>query len=148
MIIANYLPRHGPELVAMWRESFELAVGVIDCHPLDEQLRYLEEKVVPENEVLVVLDEGTGAVIGFMASTHETISQLYVHVNYQRRGIGSLLVNIAKEHSGGLLRLFVFQANQHAQQFYEQHGFKVKSKGFVEEWQLADIGYEWSAGES
>ena len=148
IVIVEYAPKYGRELVRMWRDSFEQAVGILDPHPLEEQLQYLEEKVVPENQVLVVLERSTLAVIGFMASTPEQISQLYVHINYQNRGVGSVLVKLAKRHSHGRLRLFTFKANKKAQQFYEQHGFKVVGHGFEAEWQLEDIEYEWSASEA
>ena len=144
LVIVDYTPEHGPELVRMWRESFERAVGVIDPHPIEEQLRYLEEKLVRESRVLVVLEESTSAVIGFMASTPEKIVQLYVHVKHQNRGIGSLLVNLAKQRSRGRLRLFTFEANKNAQRFYERHGFRVVARGFEKEWKLEDIEYEWS----
>lgn len=148
IVIVDYSPEYGPELVKMWRESFERAVGVTDPHSLLEQLRYLEGKVVPENRVLVVLEEATSAVIGFMASTPEHISQLYVRVSHQGKGIGSLLVDIAKRNSRGRLRLFTFEANKGAQRFYDRHGFKVVARGFEQEWQLADIEYEWSVAEA
>ena len=80
-----------------------------------------------------------------MAATPESISQLYVHVDHQGKGVGSMLVGIAKQHSHGRLRLFTFEANKNAQRFYERHGFEVVARGFEKEWQLADIEYEWSA---
>jgi ribosomal protein S18 acetylase RimI-like enzyme len=147
ILIVDYSPEYGRELVGMWRDSFERAVGVVDPHPLDEQLQYLEGKVVPENHVLLVLERETSAVIGFMASTPEKIAQLYLHVAYQHRGIGSMLVNIAKQRSSGRLRLFTFKVNKNAQRFYERHGFKVIGHGFEEGWQLEDIEYEWSASD-
>jgi len=146
--IVEYADEYGRELVRMWRDSFERAVGVVDPHPLDEQLRYLEEKVVPENQVLVVLGKGGSGVIAFMASTPEMINQLYVHVGHQHQGIGSLLVNLAKQRSSGRLRLFTFRANESAQRFYERHRFKVISHGFEENWQLEDLEYEWAAPET
>lgn len=148
MEIVDYAQEYGRELVRMWRDSFEQAVRVVDPHPLDEQLRYLEEKVVPENQVLVVLDKDGSGVIAFMASTPEMISQLYVHVNHQHRGIGSMLVSLAKQRSRGRLRLFTFTVNESAQRFYERQGFKVIGHGFEEHWQLEDHEYEWSAPET
>lgn len=145
IVIVDYSPQYGRELVVMWRDSFEQAVGVSDPHSLEEQLQYLEKKVIPENRVLVVMEKDTSAVIGFLASTPESISQLYVHVNHQHKGIGSMLVNLAKQHSRGQLRLFTFDTNKGAQRFYEQRGFKVVGRGFEKEWQLEDIEYEWSA---
>ena len=98
--------------------------------------------------MLVVLGEGGSGVIAFMASTPEMISQLYVHVSHQHEGIGSMLVDIAKQRSRGRLRLFTFRVNESAQRFYERHGFKVIGHGFEEGWQLEDLEYEWSAPEA
>jgi len=148
MNIVEYTHEYGRELVRMWRDSFEQATGVVDPHPLDEQLRYLEEKVVPRNQVLVVLGKGRAGVIAFMASTPEIISQLYVHIGHQHKGIGSTLVNAAKQRSHGRLRLYTFRVNKGARRFYERHGFKVIGHGFEEKWQLEDIEYEWSAPEA
>ena len=141
--IVDYSPRYGPELVRMWRASFERGVGITDSHPLEDQLRALEEKIVPQNRVLLVLDTGTAAVIGFLAYTSESISHLYIHIDHQNRGIGSLLLNMAKNDSKGVLRLFTLETNTRAQQFYERHGFKIVRRGFEEFWQLGDIEYEW-----
>ena len=48
----------------MWRESFELGVGIVDPHPLAEQRRYLLDTVVPENAVRVAIIEGR--IVGFI----------------------------------------------------------------------------------
>jgi ribosomal protein S18 acetylase RimI-like enzyme len=92
-----------------------------------------------------VLEKGGGKVVGFLAATAEKISQLYVHVAYQNKGIGSMLVNLAKQNSNGSLRLFTFERNKNAQRFYEKHGFKLVARGFEKSWQLEDIEYQWSA---
>ena len=144
LLIVEYSPEYACELVQMWRDSFEQAVGIIDPHPLEEQLRALEEKIVPQNRVRVVLEKDTSAVIGFIASTSTMISLLYVHVDHQGKGIGSKLLNLAKEESGGSLRLFTFKSNTKAQRFYERQGFKIIGRGFEEMWQLEDVEYEWS----
>jgi ribosomal protein S18 acetylase RimI-like enzyme len=143
-LIVEYSPEYALELVQMWRGSFERAVGIVDPHPLEEQLRALKEKVVPQNRVRVVLERDTSAVIGFIASTSTMISLLYVHVDHQGKGIGSMLLNLAKQESGGSLRLFTFKSNIKAQQFYERQGFKIIGRGFEEMWQLEDVEYEWS----
>ena len=144
LTIVDYSPGYGSELVRMWRASFEQGVGITDPHPLEDQLRALEQKIVPHNRVLLVLDPRTSAVIGFLAYTSETVSNLYVHVDYQNKGIGSMLLDIAKKNSSGVLRLFTFERNMRARQFYERHGFKIIRQGFEEFWQLADIEYEWN----
>lgn len=144
-VVVDYSPEHARELVRMWRDSFERALGINDPHPFEEQVRYLEEKVVTESKVLVVLERHGAKVVGFMASTPEKISQLYVHVSHQGQGIGSMLVRTAKRQSSGRLRLFTFKANENAQLFYERHGFKIIARGFEEDWGLEDVEYEWLA---
>jgi ribosomal protein S18 acetylase RimI-like enzyme len=144
-IFVEYLPQYGPELVQMWRASFQKAVGVSNPHPFADHLRFLDEELSQNHSVVLAVDEISGRVIGFTAFTPEKISQLYVHVDHQNRGIGSLLLNIAKENSHGHLRLFTFERNKNAQRFYESHGFKIVARGFEESLQLADIEYEWCA---
>ncbi|MHC4340700.1 MAG: GNAT family N-acetyltransferase [Planctomycetota bacterium] len=139
----DYRPEYGKAVVEMWRASFEHAVGVVDPHPIEEQLAYLEGKIMESHRVLVALDEGSSEVVGFLAANQERIDQLYVHVDYQGQGIGSSLLRHAKEQSNGRLRLFTFEANVGAQRFYERRDFKVIARGFEESWQLPDIEYEW-----
>lgn len=143
--VVAYSPIHRHELVEMWRASFEQAVGVVDPHPIEEQLRYFDEKVIPQNRVVVVCDPKTARVIAFMASTPETVAQLYVHVDHQGQGIGSTLLDSAKRESRGTLRLFTFKVNERARRFYERHGFKAIRYGFEEQFQLEDVEYQWTA---
>ncbi len=143
VIVVEYLPQYGPELVQMWRNSFERAVGVNNPHPVEDQLRFLNEELSLSHSVLVALEETTGRVVGFIAFTPEKISQLYVHVENLNGGIGSKLLNIAKEKSHGRLRLFTFARNKNARRFYESHGFKIVARGVEERLQLEDIEYEW-----
>jgi len=144
-LIVEYLPQYGRELVQMWRDSFEHAVGIRDPHTLEDQLRFVEKELVRNNSVVIVLEKGAGKVVGFLAATTDTISQLYIHVDHQSKGIGSSLVNLAKQNSNGRLRLFTFECNKNAQRFYEKHGFTIVARGFEKNWQLADIEYEWVA---
>ncbi|HJX90098.1 MAG TPA: GNAT family N-acetyltransferase [Pyrinomonadaceae bacterium] len=144
-VIVEYLPQYGRELVQMWRESFEHAVGIRDPHTFEDHLRFVEQELVRSNSVVIALQKGAGKVVGFLAATTDTISQLYVHVDHQNKGIGSMLVNLAKQNSTGRLRLFTFERNKNAQRFYEKHGFKIVARGFEKSWQLEDIEYQWSA---
>ena len=144
-VIVEYLPQYGRELVQMWRDSFERAVAIHDPHTFEDHLRFVEQELVQSNSVVIVLEKGTGKVVGFLAATTATISQLYVHVDHQSKGIGSMLVNLAKQNSNGRLRLFTFERNKNAQRFYEKHGFKIVARGFEKSWQLEDIEYLWCA---
>lgn len=77
--IADFEPVQTIDLVRMWRASFEFALGMRDPHPLQKQVRFFQESVLPCHRVRVAtLQDGT--IAGFMASTDDSINQLYVRV--------------------------------------------------------------------
>jgi len=140
--IEEFREPHARELVRMWRESFEAGVGVKDPHPIEDQERFLLEKLAPANAIRVAfLDD---RMVGFIAANPESISQLYVRNGFGRRGIGSCLVEWAKAQSAGALWLYTFERNLVARAFYERHGFRIVARGFEPEWKLEDLRYEWS----
>ena len=131
------------ELVRMWRESFEFGVGVVDPNPIEAQREYLMNTVVPNNVVRVAMLGGS--IVGFVAATKDSISQLYVRKANHHCGIGTQLLAWAKAQSGGRLWLFTFARNARARAFYEKHGFRIVARGFEPTWQLDDLKYEWAA---
>ena len=141
----EYLPKYGPELVHIWRDSFERAVRVSNPHAFEDHLRFLDEELSRSHSVVVALEEESSKVIGFIAYTPKKISQLDVHMDHQNRRVGSHLLDIAKQNSRGCLQLFTFERNRSAQRFYESRGFRIVARGFEESMQLEDIEYEWCA---
>ena len=147
----DFRKEYGLELVQLWRKSFAQAMGI------EEDTR---EKVVKEHlaylqtynpETIRVALESNNQIVGFMAKEENTIKDLFIHVEYQRRGLGSRFINQAKEEEE-FLTLSTFQLNKGAQQFYEVHDFVIAGSGFASAggnaWanskeQLADITYEW-----
>jgi GNAT superfamily N-acetyltransferase len=79
----------------------------------------------------VWLAEREGRAVGFLAlrrsRSHgcETLEKLYVDPPEQGRGIGTVLLDKAKELRPGSLHLWVFQKNEGARRFYERHGFRL-----------------------
>ena len=144
LMVAAYSEKRALDLVRMWRASFEHGVGVLDPHPLEDQLAFLHREVVPENKVLLVLDGADGPIAAFIAFSKEKVAQLYVHIDYQGRGIGKALLDVAKRESSGRLHLFTFARNTRARRFYERNGFREIGQGFESEWQLADVEYAWA----
>jgi GNAT superfamily N-acetyltransferase len=130
------------ELVAMWRASFEWGVGVTDPHPVEEQTAYLLDHVVPSHRVVVAHDES--GVVGFLASTDDSVGQLYVRVDRIGRGIGSGLLHLAKQQSSGHLWLYTFARNHRALASYTHHGFAEVARGFEQAWQLEDVRMDWT----
>jgi ribosomal protein S18 acetylase RimI-like enzyme len=144
--VSAYEPEDAGELVRMWRSSFERGVGITDPNPIEGQLKYFLDVVVPQNTVRVAKD---GAfIVGFLASTPETVSQLYVHVAYMGRGIGTHLLDHAKTESVGSLWLYTFARNTNARRFYERHGFVEVERESANMYKLEAIKCRWLRGPS
>lgn len=141
--IIDYDDKYALDTVRMWRDSKEQALSVKDVHSFDDHLGFLRTKLIKENKVYLAIDERTDNVVGMMAIAGSALNQLYIHVGYQRMGIGSRLLKIAKELSPGKLQLFTFEVNKNAQAFYEKHGFTIIGRGYENEENLPDIRYEW-----
>ena len=130
----------------LWREAFEFGVGITDPHPLSEQREAFCAHVLPNN--CVTLAFSASQLVGFLAATAESVTQLHVRVGQHRQGIGSALLALAKAQSSGSLWLYTFARNRRACRFYEKHGFSVIQRGFEPHWKLEDVKYGWSAGPS
>ena len=102
--ILAYQPDFIDELIPMWRESFEEGVGIVDWHPIEEQRQFFLTEVVPDNEVRVALL--ASEIVGFVAATRESVSQLYMRHGFPRAGLGTRLLDWAKAQSRGQLWLY------------------------------------------
>jgi putative acetyltransferase len=116
-------------------------------HTPEDDRRFLRDNVLPEKEVWVA--ERDDAVTGFTAlgtrGGLEFMEHLYVSPEHQRRGIGSELMQRAKERHPSGFRLWVFQRNVGARDFYERHGLRLVelTDGSGNEEREPDALYEW-----
>ena len=148
----DFRKEYGLELVQLWRKSFAQAMGIEEVtreEVVKEHLAYLQ--TYNPRIIRVALEKNKKKIVGFMAKEENTIKDLFIHVDYQRKGLGSRFINQAKAEEE-FLTLSTFQLNKGAQQFYEFHDFKIARVGFAgvegNGWannkeQLADITYEW-----
>jgi len=153
--ITDYGPNDATEVTSIWRTSFQRAMGLTsDDFPddFDQHARHLDESIAVENQIFLMKHVDSEEIIAFMALCDDWVNHLYVHVDYQGQGLGTRLLNLAKESSAGTLRLYTFQANINAQRFYEKHGFIIHARGMADladnPWAkdsslLADIEYHW-----
>ena len=148
----NFRKEHGLELIQLWRKSFAQAMGIEEDtreEAVNEHLAYLQT-YKPEI-IRVALEKNKNKIVGFMAKEENTIKDLFIHVDYQRKGLGSSFIHQAQEEET-FLTLSTFQLNKGAQKFYEFHDFVIARRGFAgvegNTWannkeDLADITYEW-----
>lgn len=140
--VVPYESKYANQTVEMWRNSKEQALGQKEVHSFDNHVYFLNH-ILPEKYQIEIVLHG-GQVVGIIAFNKNEISQLYVHIGYQRKGIGHILLDRAKKQSSGRLTLYTFEINRKAQRFYEKHGFKVIAKGHENEENLPDLLYEWT----
>lgn len=89
--------------------------------------------------------EVESSLAGFVVVIKEQLylDQLYVDLIYQNRGIGSSLINKAKEICPEGLKLHTLQQNTKACRFYEKHGFRAGKLSINEINGQPNIEYQW-----
>ena len=89
----------------------------------DEVAWWVENIVLVECQVWVAVRGSE--VVGFAALEDDMLEHLYLRPDVLRQGIGTLLLDVVRQHSPAGLSLHVFQQNTQARAFYERHGFTV-----------------------
>lgn len=124
----------------------------------DEDVRgWVASHLIPGGGVTVALHQGR--VVGVLAVSTQPdahwIDQLYVHPAQAAAGVGATLLAhalawAAAHHSALPVRLYTFQVNTHAREFYERHGFVAMalSDGAANEERCPDVLYERRAAPS
>jgi GNAT superfamily N-acetyltransferase len=143
------LRRAGPEdataVAVLWLRSRRASVPAIPppVHSDDEVRDYFEYVVVPQGATWVL--ETSDGPVALLALAGGWIDHLYVDPGWTGRGLGSRLVEHAKQLSPDGLELWTFAANAGARRFYERHGFvAVGATGGDNEEGEPDVRYRWS----
>lgn len=134
----------------VWWNSRQASIPAIPPPPrTHEEMRTIfAEKIIPNRETwLAVSDDG--AAVGVMVLHEGWIASLYLEPKHSGMGIGTQLLDLAKERNPGGLDLWAFQSNTGARRFYERHGFVnvAMTDGDNEEGE-PDVRYHWPAPES
>jgi GNAT superfamily N-acetyltransferase len=110
----------------------------------DEDCAFWNDIVFAECEVWGA-EDGNG-LVGVIAFRQDWIEQLYILPVAQAKGVGTMLLDIAKSAQRKLL-LWTFQKNVGARRFYERHGFVSieETDGSGNEEREPDVLYRWDA---
>jgi putative acetyltransferase len=144
-IIRDYRPEDFDALTILWRISrekslpdFQRAKG----HFFYEDQDYFRNHILTENQVFVV--EADQRPVAFMAMRDDFIDHLYVHPDYQNRGIGRDLLDFARRRSPEHIWLYTLQINRNARAFYEKNGFTAEKFGVSPPPESEpDVEYHW-----
>lgn len=131
---------------------------LVACAPLvhsDEEVRgWIRRHLIPAGRttVAVIDDQVVGLLaVSTGADSRGWIEQLYVRPDWVGRGVGTRLLDRAKQDLAPPIRLYTFQHNtfqhnQPARSFYERRGFQgiAFGDGSGNEERCPDVLYEWS----
>jgi len=144
--IRRLTPTDAPDIARVHRASFDDRLPWLSgIHTPDEDLAYFRETVCATC-LLWGGFEGQ-RLIGFIAYRDGWIDHLFVAPDKQMMGLGTRLLDEAKA-AQLRLRLWTFQRNDGARNFYERTGFiQIDiTDGSGNEEREPDVLYEWSGG--
>jgi GNAT superfamily N-acetyltransferase len=123
------------------RRAFDHALPKLaGLHTPEEDRWFFRNRVFADCELWGAFDD-----TGMIALRQDWIDQLYILPDAQGRGMGSSLLQVAKERFD-LLQLWTFQRNAKARRFYEARGFRLvrETDGARNEEQEPDALYLWT----
>jgi ribosomal protein S18 acetylase RimI-like enzyme len=109
-----------PAIAELWLRARRAAEIPAAAHGDAEVHTWIAELLLPSCEVWVATDDG--APVAMMALRGGWLEQLCVAPEYQRRGYGTRLLQLAQGSRSGV-ELWTFESNAAARHFYEAHGF-------------------------
>lgn len=108
----------------------------------NEALEVFKSHILQHCDIWV--DESESEICGFLAMQGSYIDRLYVDPAYQRTGVGSALLNHAKQLRPDGLQLHTHQQNRRARKFYEKSGFAAVKFGVSPAPEsVPDVEYHW-----
>ena len=117
----------------------------LPVHSDAEVRAWFAEVVVPRREAW--LAERSDLLIALLVLEDGWVDQLYVDPGRTGAGVGTLLLDLAKDRRPHGLQLWTFAANVDARRFYERNGFlAVQTTDGANEEGMPDVRYQWTAG--
>lgn len=114
-----------PKIVDIWYDASIKAHNFIPDNYWEENKELMKSKYIPMSETYKAIQRAQ--ILGFVCLTEEYLAAIFVKPEFQGKGIGSLLLNTAK-NLRNTLKLKVFCKNMDSVEFYKSRGFSVISK--------------------
>ena len=145
--IRDYVEGDFDDLVYGWHETNRVSYrynAVQQKHTLADARQFFRDRLLPTCKVWVATQ--SGQPVGLVCLEAPWIRHFAIFPPHQRRGIGTVLLQKAREHSPAELRLFTFQRNEAARAFYEKHGVTAVAFGASPAPELEpDVEYHWTS---
>ncbi len=120
-MIRKYDDNGLPELLETWAAASAIAHPFLTEEFLASERENIPNLYLPNAETWVF--EADDQVVGFIALIGNEVGAVFVHPSHQRNGVGSALMNKAKQLRGEL-EVEVFVKNTIGRAFYAKYGFE------------------------
>ena len=108
----------------------------------EKALRVFHKIITLESEIW--LEDSGSKIKGFIALQGSYVDRLYIDPVFQRQGVGTALLNYAREMNPAGLELHTHQQNSRACNFYEKQDFKAVKYGISPPPEsVPDVEYHW-----
>lgn len=135
-------------LVETWHATYDDIYGVEKVNDITSRyhsLEALKKNLAKPYSEFIIADDGADMLGMAYASQKDhklsILSQLYVHPEHQKKGVGSLLLAEVESAFPGVyaLQLEVIDKNRNAVEFYESRGFE-KTNTKIDDWGQPNSG--------
>ncbi len=130
-------------IAAILRDATRAAYQFMAWPHTDRSFDAFVDEAMARWDTARVAEDSEGTLVGFLCLEGTLIDQLFVAPRHQRQGIGSRLLDDAKNRCPKGLSLHTFQANSPARAFYEKRGFRPIGYGISEAEGEPDVTYVW-----
>ena len=137
-------PEDAPSVADLFTHTRSTCMAYLPAlHTAEEDRAWMRDVVFKTCEVWMA--EFDGRLAGFLAMHDDVLAHLYVHPDLHHRGVGTALLAKARELRPSGFRLWVFQRNAQARQFYERNGLQLAqlTDGSSNEERTPDAEYVW-----
>jgi GNAT superfamily N-acetyltransferase len=147
LLIRPLEPYDTDEAAAVWWRSRHALRSQLPpaIHTETSVRKWFADVLLPDGQTWVALDDGR--ILAVLTLDGDDLDQLYVDPDAAGQGVGSALVDLAKDLRPGGLALWTFQSNTRAQAFYRHHGFAEvrRTDGAANEEHAPDVRMVWGA---
>lgn len=133
-MIREYRPNDLDAIMNIWIQGNEQAHNFIDIE-FFKQNYDIVKMLIPMSTIYV---QDLNGVVGFIGLTEDYISGLFVEKSYRHQGIGTALIEKAKQHHNEL-SVHVYKQNNDAIDFYLSQHFEIIGESINEETNYPEV---------
>jgi GNAT superfamily N-acetyltransferase len=147
LLMRPLAPYDTDEAAAVWWRSRHAVGSQLPpaIHTEAKVRKWFADVLLPDGQSWVALDDER--IVAVLTLDGDDLDQLYVDPDAAGQGVGSTLVELAKDLRPGGLALWTFQSNTRAQAFYRRRGFAEvrRTDGASNEERAPDVRMVWGA---